>query len=126
MGGPEKLTQAERFAVFLKRLQATQPAGSGVDAFSLLSSTLNAVENSFSGVAYDPAKHLTDGRLYPPQDDNRRDVAGRKDIVRYRSRGHNTWIADNGAIRIEKIAKGAEPAVCCLDKPGADGKTVEL
>lgn len=126
MSSPEKLTQAERVEVFLKRLQDAEPAVSGAKAFDLLASTLNAVEDTFSGVAYDPDKHLTDGRLYPPQDDNRREVPGRKVVVRYRSRGHNTWIAENGAIRIEKIAKGTEPAVCCLDKPGADGKTVEL
>jgi hypothetical protein len=126
MSSPRKLTQAERIAVFLKHLQEAEPAVGGDEAFGLLAGTLNAVEDSFSGVAYDPDKHLTDGRLYPPQGDNRREVPGRKDVVRYRSRGHNTWIADNGAIRIETIAKGAEPAVCCLDKPGADGKTVEL
>ena len=126
MSSPEKLTQAERIEVFLKHLGEAKAAAGGEEAFDLLASTLNGVEDSFSGVAYDPDKHLTDGRLYPPQADSRRDVPGRKDVVRYRSRGHNTWIADNGAIRIEKIAKGTEPAVCCLNKPGADGKTVEL
>lgn len=126
MSGPEKLTQAERIAVFLKRLEHSKPARTREEAFRHVTDTLNAVEDSFSGAAYDPEKHLTDGRLYPPQPDSKRDVPGREDVVRYRSRGHNTWIADNGAIRIEKIAKGAEPPVCCLDKPGADGKTVEL
>jgi hypothetical protein len=126
MSGPAKLTQAERVEVFLRRLGEARPAATHAEAFDLLASTLNRVEDSFSGVVYDPDKHLTDGRLYPPQDDNRREVPGRKDVVRYRSRGHNTWIADNGAIRIETIAKGAEPPVCCLDKPGADGKTVVL
>lgn len=116
----------ERFALFLKRLLVSPAAATHDEARALLADTLNAVEDAFSGVAFDPGKYLTDGRLYPPQDDSRREVPGRDDVVRFRSRGHNTWIASNGAIRIEKIGKMGEPAVCCLDKPGADGRTVEL
>jgi hypothetical protein len=120
------LTPPERFALFLKRLMASAAATTQDEARTLLAETLNAVEDAFSGVAFDPDKHITDGRLYPPQDDSRRDVLGRNDVVRFRSRGHNTWIASNGAIRIEKIGKTGEPSVCCLDKPGADGMTVKL
>ena len=121
-----KLTQAERVAEFLKRLGGARPAASHDEAFELVRATLNALEDQFSGVAFDPDKHLTDGRLYPPQQNSRRSVPGRDDVVRYRSRGHNTLIASNGAIRIEKIGKGGELSICCLDKPGADGKTVGL
>jgi len=106
--------------------ECDSPATSHDEAFKLVANTLNRVEDEFSGVAFDPGKHLDDGRLYPPQEDSRRDVPGRRDVIRYRSRGHNTWIGSNGAIRIEKIGKSREPSVCCLDKPGADGKTVEL
>ena len=120
------LTPVERVGVFLKRLSGSPPAKNPDEARTLLADTLNAVEDDFSGVAYDPEKHLSDGRLYPPQDDNRRPVLGRSDVVRYRTRGHNIWIASNGAIRIEQIGKVGQSSVCCLDKPGADGKTVEL
>jgi hypothetical protein len=122
----QKLSQPERVAEFLKRLGEAGPAASREEAFRLVVDTLNGVEDQFSGVAPDPDRHLTDGRLYPPQEDSRRDVLGRDDVVRYRSRGHNTWIANNGAIRIEQIGKNDEPSVCCLDKPGADDRTVEL
>jgi hypothetical protein len=122
----KKLIQAQRVAEFLRRLGEARPAASHDEAFNLVRDTLNAVEDRFSGVAFDPDKHLTDGRLYPPQQDSRRSLPGRDDVVRYRSRGHNTLIAANGAIRIEKIGKGGELSVCCLDKRGADGKTVEL
>ena len=122
----EKPTQAERVAEFLKRLGEARPAASHDEAFCLVGDTLNGVEDQFSGVAFDPDKHLTDGRLYPPQEDSRRSVPGRDDVVRYRSRGHKPLIAGNGAIRIETIGRGGEPSICCLDKPGADGKTVEL
>jgi hypothetical protein len=120
------LTPPERVAVFLKRLDASPPAKNPDEARTLLADALNAVEDDFSGVAYDPEKHLTDGRLYPPQEDSRREVPGRSDVVRYRARAHNIWIASNGAIRIERIGKTGQSPVCCLDKPGADGKTVEL
>src|SRR4051812_33222003 len=121
----KRLTQAQRVAEFLKGLGEARPAASHDEAFDLVRDTLNAVEDQFSAVAFDPEKHLTDGRLYPPHEDSRRSVPGRDDVVRYRSRGHNTFIAANGAIRIEKIGKGGEPSICCLDKPGADGKAVE-
>ena len=55
--------------------------------------------------------------MYPPQEDRRRDVAGRTDVRRYRSVGHNIWVADNGAIMITS----ANGATVCLDKPGLDG-----
>lgn len=119
-------TPSERVAEFLERMEVAPPAASHEEARSLLDNTLNAVEDEFSGVSFDPEKHLHDGRLYPPQNDSRRSVVGRSDVVRYRSRGHNIWIGHNGAIRIEKIGRGGHPSICCLDKPGADGKTVEL
>ena len=116
----------ERIALFFERLKAHPAAATHDEAFRAVADILNAVEDEFSGAPYDPEKHLSDGRMYPPQEDSRRQVAGRDDVVRYRSRGHNTWIANNGAMRIEKIGNKGQPAVLCLDKPGADGKTVEL
>ena len=72
-------------------------------------------------IPFDPDAWLSDGRMYPPQGDSRRKVPGRNDLVRYRSLGHNTWIGANGAIRIA----GVDGQVF-LEKPGADGRTVEL
>ena len=120
------LDRKERIAEFLRRLDAAAAVGSHDEAFQLLSDTLNAVEDEFSGVTADPANYLNDGRLYPPQADNRRPVPGRPDLVRYRSKGHNTWIGSNGSIRIEDIPKGGTDPICCLDKAGIDGGKVNL
>jgi hypothetical protein len=59
----EGLTQAERVAEFFKRLGAARPAASHDEAFRLVRDTLNGVEDQFSGVTFDPDKHLTNGRL---------------------------------------------------------------
>ena len=77
-----------------------------------------------SGVSFDPSRHDSDGRMYPPQQDAARPVEDRPVLVRYRSRGHNTYIATNGAILI--LTAGPNDAERCLDKPGRDGRFVEL
>ncbi len=120
------LDRRQRIAVFLDRLGSAAHAASHDEAFELLKRTLTAVEDEFSGVPEDPDNHLDDGRLYPPQEDSRRKVPGRPDLIRYRSKGHNTWIGSNGAIRIEELPGKSGGPRCCLDKPGQDGQTVKL
>ena len=114
-------TKEERFAVFLERLTSAPPANSAQEAFNLLSETLNEVEDELTDILYQPGKHETDGRMYPPQEDNARDVPDRSDVVRYRSRGHNTYIRNNGAIEIYDLA-----GKIVLSKTGSDAKGVEL
>src|SRR5690606_6750703 len=111
----------ERFQEFLKRLSAAPPAGSGSDALTLLREMLNAVEDQLSGIAYQPEQWQNDGRIYPPQEDNARDVPGRDDLVRYRSRGHSTWIRNNGAIEIRD-----HTGTVVFSKLGADGRGTDL
>jgi hypothetical protein len=94
-------------------------AHSADEALALIVNILNGVENEFTSIPYDPARSGSDGRMYPPQPDAAREVPGRADLTRYRSVAHNTFVAANGAIRIETLAKDL-----LLSKPGADGNEV--
>jgi hypothetical protein len=109
-----------RFDEFIRRLRALPPASSHDEARRQIEEMLNQVEDEFSGVPFDPAHHRTDGRMYPPQDDNASDVEGHVDVTSYRSRGHETFVAKNGAFEIRDIRKGQ----VVIHKPGSDGKGV--
>ena len=93
-----------RFAEFLRRLEAAESVDSFEEAYCLLAATLNEVENELTSIPYDPANWQTDGRMYPPQMDNLRDVEGCPLVKRLRSRAHNTFIGENGSIEIQSVS----------------------
>lgn len=114
------VTKDVRLGVFMRRLLAAPPVASAAEARDLLAQVLNQVEDEFSGARYDPARWQTDGRMYPPQDDSRREVPGRPRVMRFRSRAHNTFIGDNGSIEIRTT-----DGEVLVSKPGTDGRTVD-
>jgi hypothetical protein len=109
------LSKQERFRIFLERLEAASAAGSADEALVLIHNILNAVEDEFSGVPYDPLRWETNGRMYPPQEDNLRSVPNRPSLRRYRHVNHNTFVGENGSIRIETIQDEV-----LLDKAGEE------
>jgi hypothetical protein len=109
------LSKTERFRIFLERLSAKTPAASTDGAVAMLSEILNAVEDEFSGIPCNPSLWMSDGRMYPPQEDNFRAIPKRLSLRRCRSKGHYIYFGQNGSIRIEAL-----DGEILLDKPGAD------
>jgi len=115
------LPKRVRIAEFIRRLQVAAPADDAGSAFKLVCETLNAVEDEMTGIPYNLETSDTDGRLYPPLEDNLRSVEGHPHVKRYRHRGHNTFIGDNGSIEIQVVAGQSPPL---FSKHGSDGRGV--
>lgn len=72
-----------------------------------------------SGVPYNIEAHETDGRMYPPQPDSMRDTDDPR-VKRYRTRAHNIFISEDGAIEIQH----ATSKDVIFSQPGSNGKGV--
>ena len=109
-----------RLQELFSRLERHPPFTSFEEAYAGLISVLDAVEDELTGIPNNPRNWKTDGRMYPPQQDNWFPVAGRSDVTRMRTRAHNVFIAVNGAMEIQEASTG----VVRLSKPGSDGKEI--
>jgi hypothetical protein len=114
------IPKRDRLALFVSTMKSLPLSSSMDERRTQLTATLNAIEDEHSGTPYNPETWLTDGRMYPPDDDYKRDVPGRPDLTRFRSRGHNTYFRNNGAVRIEVVTTRD----VVLDLPGSDGRRV--
>jgi hypothetical protein len=103
--------------MFFEQLEAAPPASSADEALALVAKILNEVEDEHSGVEYNPDAWKDDGRMYPPKEDNCREVPERPALRRYRSAKHNSFIGLNGSIRIQDLE-----GKVLVDKPGHDGR----
>ena len=112
--------KSERLSEFYEKFGKAHPSSSFDEVYGLFVTLMNAVEDEFSGVPYDPARWQTDGRLYPPQIDSIRDVPDRPFVKRFRSKSHNTFIGTNGAVEIYDMFRQEVVFV----KLGSDGRGV--
>ena len=110
-----------RLLEFFRRLGAAPAANTEDSALDALGCILIEVENELTTIPFDPNYPLNDGRMYPPKKDARRSVPGRHELARYRSKDHNIYISVDGAIRIEEVS-----GQCMLEKPGHDGRLIQL
>lgn len=112
--------KSKRLSEFYERFGKAPPSSSFDEAYGLFATLMNAVEDEFSGVPYDPARWQSDGRLYPPQIDSIRDVPDKLFVKRFRSKWHNTFIGINGAVEIYDMFRQEVVFV----KLGSDGRGV--
>lgn len=109
------MLKKHRIEEFIRRLKEAHPASCEQDALVLIEFALNRVEDDFTSIPYQPDNWLTDGRMYAPMADSKRRT-GNRNISRYRSKGHNTYLGINGAIKIVDI----QTRKVLLDKHGFD------
>ncbi len=117
------LTIHQRLELFFHEIRARERAANHDEAMALISSTLNAVEDKFSGIPYNPDQRRTDGRMYPPDERWRYRNWERLGIRCYRQFAHATFIADNGAIEI-RSRTGDELNEISFETEGKNGRKV--
>ena len=117
--------RTERLAEFFSRLAAAPAASTAADALALVNETLEAVEDEMSGMPNEPTLWASDQRLYPPEIDRSSPMPGVPEVTRYRTRAHNVFVANNGAIEIRREAKPALHGELVLRKAGQDGRELD-
>jgi hypothetical protein len=103
MSMPDQAPKSQRLGEFFRRLAEAPACSDFESAYYLVCSVLNSVEDQWTGIPYLPEQWQSDGRLYPPQLDNMRDMPEHPRVKRFRSVAHNTYISDDGAIEIRHI-----------------------
>ena len=111
------LSRQARLAMFLERLSIAPTASTFEEDFGQIHDIMNAVEDEYSGVPYNPPSWQTDGRLYPPLPDSERAIVPPSPGLRlFRARYHKVYIGDNGAIEIRLQNE------VLVNKPGTNGR----
>jgi hypothetical protein len=116
------MMKGERVAELVRQLEHSPPAGNAEDPLHLVTTTLDDIEDRFSGVPNDPSSPRADDRIWPPIAKYSFAIEGRDDLDGYRQKGHETIIGSNGAILI----RSRRDVRIILDKAGLDGRKVNL
>lgn len=100
------LTKPERLKMVFDRLTAAPHAKTAQEAMQQMKSTLDAVEDAYSGIPKNPNPGLTpDGRMYPVQPDRMATAAD--GTITATSRGHITTYGSDGSITVTERTTGA-------------------
>ncbi|MFJ7422757.1 hypothetical protein ACIQXD_29760 [Streptomyces uncialis] len=96
---------AERLDIVFQRLDRLPPAAGPDEAFAQLAVTMNAVEDEYSGVPFNPDAPLaSDGRMYPPRADYiTRQADGSLTAL---TKGHRIEITPEGVLTIYSRRNG--------------------
>ena len=106
MSTPTK-ARAERLAEFYSRLRALPAPYSADEALAQIGSTLDDVEDAYSGVAKKdppPPPNMPDGRMYPPQADHT--VRNPDGSIVATTRGHVIEISAGGKVTMRRPGTG--------------------
>lgn len=107
------LTKGQRLNMVYDGVTKAPAATTAQEAMQQMNSTLDAVEDAYSGVPKNPNPGLaSDGRMYPAQAD--RMVTEADGSITATSRGHVTTYGPNGSITVTDRATGA----VVYSKPG--------
>ncbi|NEA30600.1 hypothetical protein [Streptomyces sp. SID13031] len=114
MPDEQPLSLPERLALVYERLDQLPPARTASEAFTQLATTLDEVEEQYSGVPRDPNPGLKfDGRMYPPREDFTERTADGG--LRATTRGNQIDISPDGTTSILSRKTGDE----VYRRPGA-------
>lgn len=102
-----RLSLQERLALVYQRLDQLPPATNADEAFKQLATTLDQVEDDYSGVPKNPDPGLKfDGRMYPPREDFTERTADGG--IRATTRGNQIEISPDGTTSILSRKTGEE------------------
>lgn len=124
------MEKRERLIEFIKRMEAAPAVATADAAMASLLAIMEAVEDEFSGVPNDPTGPNADQRMFPPLDEKYSfAIPGREDLRGFFHVDHETIFGANGEILIRTRRTRRNPNAeirVLLNKPGIDGKTVNL
>lgn len=112
----------ERLREIFRRMEEAPPSSSFDDAYELLCTTMDEVEDELTGLPNEPERWREIPRLFPPQMDRMSRIEG-CEVYRFDSLRHVTYIAENGAIEIRSLRLAEGQLQIHFTKAGSDGRS---
>jgi hypothetical protein len=119
------LSRSERLDLFFEIANEAAAFADGPSAKAFLDELLDAIEDAFSGIfPGNSANWRTDGRMYPADEDYRRESENPQ-VAAYDHLRHLSYFGANGSFRFTTKPRGQFPAQILIDRPGQDGRTID-